>query len=56
MRIKIRTYGEYGDKVHISFCGLNELGGCVECAFFTFISVDSFLVYQKKNITCKYIY
>ena len=48
IKTKIRTYG---DKVYTKFRGLNVPEGDIECKSFTFISIDSLLVYEKKNIT-----
>ena len=45
IKTKIRTFG---DKVFINFCGLNVPDDDIECESFTVISIDSFLVYNKK--------
>ena len=49
VKTKIRIYG---DKIYITFRGLNMPENYIECESFTVISSDSSLVY-KKNITFK---
>ena len=45
IKTKIRTYL---NKVYTNFRGLNMLEDDKECQFLTVISIDSFLVYDKK--------
>lgn len=45
IKTKIITYG---DKVYANFCGLYVPQDGIECAFFTVISIESILVYDKK--------
>ena len=44
------------NKVCTNFRGLNVCEDYMECEFFTAISIDSFCLYIKANITSKYIY
>ena len=46
VKTKIRIYG---DKVNTNFRGLNVPEDDIECESFTIISIDSLLVYNKKN-------
>ena len=45
MKTKIRTYG---NKVYTNFRDLNVPEDDIECESFTFISIDSLLVYNEK--------
>ena len=45
IKTKIRTFG---DKVYPNFRGLNVPEDDIECEFFTVISIDSLLIYDKK--------
>ena len=45
IKTKIITYG---DKVYTNFRGLNVLEDGIEYVFFTVISIESILVYDKK--------
>ena len=45
MKTKIRTYG---NKVYTNFRDLNVPEDDIECETFTFISIDSLLVYNEK--------
>ena len=45
IKTKIRTFG---DKVFTNFCALNVPDDDIECESFTVISIDSFLVCNKK--------
>ena len=45
IKTKIRTFG---DKVYTNFRGLDVPEDDIECQSFTFISIDSLLVYDKK--------
>ena len=47
--------GACGEKVYTKFRGLNVIEDDINCESFTAISIDSLLIYEKKNITCKYI-
>ena len=46
IKIKIRTFS---DKIYTNFRGLNVPEDDIECESFTIISIDSLLVYNKKN-------
>ena len=52
IKTKIRKFGA---KVYTNFPSLTVPENDVECESFTFISIDSLLVYKKKNVICKYI-
>ena len=47
IKTKIRTYG---DNVYTNFNGLNVPEDDIECESFIFISIDSLLVYIRKQI------
>ena len=47
VKIKVRTYG---DEVYSNFHGLNVPEDDAKCESFTFIFIDSVLVYEKKYI------
>ena len=46
IKTKIRTFS---DKIYTNVCGLNVPEDDMECESFTIISIDSLLVYNKKN-------
>ena len=46
IKTKIRTFS---DKINTNVCGLNVPEDDMECESFTIISIDSLLVYNKKN-------
>ena len=52
IKTKIRTFG---DKVYANFRGLNVAEDDIECESFTVISIDSLLVYDKKNYLQVYL-
>ena len=52
IKTKIRTFG---DKVYTNFRGLNVAEDDIECESFTVISIDSLLVYDKKNYLQVYL-
>ena len=45
----------YGDKAYTNFIGLNVPEDDIECEFFTFISIESLLLYEKKYFLQVYI-
>ena len=52
MKTKIRTFG---DKVYTNFRGLDVPEDDIECESFTVISIDSLLMYDKKNYLQVYL-
>ena len=44
----IKKQNNVGDKVYTNFRGLNVPEDDIECEYFTVISIDSLLVYDKK--------
>ena len=45
----------YGDKAYTNFIGLNVPEDDIECEFFTVISIESLLLYEKKYFLQVYI-
>ena len=52
MKTKIRTFG---DKVYTNIRGLDVPEDDIECESFTVISIDSLLMYDKKNYLQVYL-